>query len=166
MKKALIFQGKLVEIAAESFPVSPEMQWIDVADDITVETHTYNGVAVVLIPPKPLAEVKANKLQQLEAARDRAATLNVTAHNRQWQADERSQRLLNSAITLSATGAGLPLVWRDVENNNMPITVIGELVDIAGAIAAQTQEAYLRSWVLKTDLAAATTVEAVELIVW
>jgi len=42
MKQALIFQGQLIEVAIESFPVSAEMNWIDVADDVTVETHQYD----------------------------------------------------------------------------------------------------------------------------
>lgn len=53
MKKALIFQGKLVEVSPIDFPVSPEMTWVDVADDVTPETHHYNGVAVTVKPPPP-----------------------------------------------------------------------------------------------------------------
>lgn len=51
MKKALIFQGKLIETAAEAFPVSPEMQWVDVADEVTPETHEWDGASAVGIPP-------------------------------------------------------------------------------------------------------------------
>lgn len=51
MKKALIFQGKLVEVATEAFPVSPEMHWVDVADDVTPETHEWDGASMALIPP-------------------------------------------------------------------------------------------------------------------
>ena len=51
MKKALIFQGRLVEVAAEEFPVSPEMNWVDVADDVTTETHEWDGLVMAAIPP-------------------------------------------------------------------------------------------------------------------
>ena len=43
MKKALIFQGQLVEVALAAFPVSPEMVWVDVGDDVTSETHEYDA---------------------------------------------------------------------------------------------------------------------------
>lgn len=61
MKKALIFQSKLIEIAATAFPVSPEMEWIDVADDIILETHEYLDGAIVAseIPVLTYRELRA-----------------------------------------------------------------------------------------------------------
>lgn len=50
MKKALIFDGQLIEIANTSFPVVEDMHWLDVEDDVSVETHKYNGFEFVLLP--------------------------------------------------------------------------------------------------------------------
>jgi hypothetical protein len=50
MKKALIFEGQLVQIEAVSFPVAPELIWIDVADDVSMDTHIFDFDAVVLKP--------------------------------------------------------------------------------------------------------------------
>ena len=60
MKKALIFGGQIVEIAADTFPVSDEMQWIDAPFDATMETHILSGGAVVPKPPKTPAEIAAD----------------------------------------------------------------------------------------------------------
>lgn len=118
------------------------------------------------IPSKTLGEIKAEKLAQLKPARDGATVSNVTAHGRQWQADERSQKLLSAAITLAMVGAPLPPVWRDANNSNMPITTLAELVAIAGAMARQTQAAYSKSWTLKDQVDAAQTPGAVDAVVW
>jgi len=52
MKKALIFQNRIVDVVDNEFPVSPEMVWIDVDDDVTTK-HKYNEDGTVSPPPAP-----------------------------------------------------------------------------------------------------------------
>lgn len=122
--------------------------------------------AISAKPAKPLPEAKAEKLVEIEAARDVATVLDVTAHGTQWQADERSQKLLSSAITLAQAGLPLPTHWRGSNNVNMPVGSIADLLAIAGAMAGQTQAAYAKSWTLKAQVEAAQTVEDVAAVVW
>lgn len=112
-------------------------------------------------PDALLAEAKAAKKRQIEAERDAKTVQDVFVHGRRWQADKRSQELLASAITIASVGGPLPSVWRDADNNDMPITDISQLLAIAGAIAAQTQAAYAESWARKAAVDAATTEEEV-----
>ena len=121
---------------------------------------------LITIKPKPLHEVKAAKLAQLEQSRDAETVKDVTAHGTQWQADERSQKLLSSAITLAMAGAPLPVAWRDTANNNLPIGTLADLMQIAGAMAVQTQAAYVKFWELKKDVSDALTAEDIERVVW
>jgi len=117
------------------------------------------------IPAHPhavLAELKASKKRQIEAERDAACEQPVTALGRTWDADKRSQELLASAITLAQAGAPLPTVWRDHDNDNMPVTSIADLLAISGAIAAQVQQAYATSWMRKAAVDAATTIDEVD----
>ena len=72
--------------------------------------------------------------------------------------------MLAAAITLAQAGGPLPAVWRDAENNNMPVTSLADLLAIAGAIAQQTQAAYARSWQRKAAVDAATTIEEVNAV--
>lgn len=123
-----------------------------------------SDLAILRTPTLPVA--KATKLAQLETSRDAATLTNVTAHGRQWQADERSQRLLSSAIILALAGAPLPAVWRDATNNDLTITAIGQLVTIAAAMAVQTQTAYTKSWTKKAQADAALNPADVSLVVW
>lgn len=138
--------------------------------DVQPYIDAYNAevarIAAIVATPLPLADVKAAKLREIEAARDAATYLDVTAHGTQWQADERSRKLLGDALTIALLGAPLPLVWRDIFDVNMSVTSITDLAVIAGAMAVQTQAAYAKSWLLKAQVEAATTIPAVEAIVW
>ena len=63
MKKALVFESQIVQIEAVSFPVAPALTWIDVADDVSMETHVFDGAEAVLKPKPP-----APTYQELRAA--------------------------------------------------------------------------------------------------
>jgi len=63
MKKALIFEGQIIQIEAMSFPVAPALIWIDVADDVSMETHVFDGASAVLKPNLP-----ASTYQELRRA--------------------------------------------------------------------------------------------------
>jgi len=52
MKKALIFEGRIVQIESVSFPVAPELIWIDVDDAVSINSHVLEG-GVVVAKPKP-----------------------------------------------------------------------------------------------------------------
>lgn len=115
-------------------------------------------------PDALLAEAKATKKRQIEAERDAACELPVTALGRTWDADKRSQELLNGTIALAQAGGPLPAVWRDYDNNDMSVTSINDLLAIAGAIAQQVQQAYATSWARKAAVDAATTIEEVNAV--
>lgn len=91
-------------------------------------------------------------LSQTVQLRDSMRYANVTAHNRQWQADPDSKGLLSDAILLAQNGKSLPSVWRDANNENMPINSIQDLLAIAEAIFAQTEAALAWSWGKKDEI--------------
>lgn len=144
---------------------------VNTINNITL-TETWAGVTItqgaywIEINPSNLTRAKVKKKNEINSERSRRCTMNVTALGHIWQADLTSQELLNKALGLAVAGAPLPTVWRDIYNNDLPITGIGQLVAIAGAMGLQTQEAYARSWILKSQIEAALTVEELELIVW
>lgn len=112
-------------------------------------------------PDALLEEAKNRKKEAIEAERDEKCFLPVSVHGRQWQADKRSQELLVAAITLAQAGCPLPAVWRDLDNNDMPVDGIDDLVAISAAIAAQVQAAYAESWQRKAAVDAAQTIEQI-----
>ena len=116
-------------------------------------------------PPTPeelLQQAKTAKKRQIETDRDDACYQPVTALGHTWDADKRSQDLLGQAIALAQAGLPLPAVWRDRDNNDMPVTSINDLLAIAGAIAQQVQTAYATSWARKAAVDSATTIDEVD----
>ena len=105
-----------------------------------------------------IEKVKKSKLIEITTKRDLDTSTEVIAFSRPWQSDIKSRELLCQAITLANNGAPLPPVWRDANNEDMPITSVTELVDIASAIAAQVYTAYATSWERKALLKTASTV--------
>ena len=115
-------------------------------------------------PDAMLAEAKAAKKRQIGAERDAACEQPVTALGRTWDADKRSQELLNGVIALAQSGGPIPAVWRDRDNDDMPIAGLSDLLAIAGAIAQQVQQAYTTSWARKAAVDAATTIYEVNAV--
>lgn len=113
-------------------------------------------------PHAVLAEIKAVKKRQIEAERDAEAFAPCQALGRTWDADARSREMLAAAITLAQAGGPLPPVWRDHDNDNMPVSGLADLLAIAAAMAQQTQVAYARSWQRKAAVDAATTLDEVD----
>jgi len=113
-----------------------------------------------------LTGAKAQKKSLIDQERASVCQKDVEAVGHTWQADWTSQDLLNKAIMLAGNSLPLPVVWRDVANVDLPITSIGQLLEIAGAIGQQTQTAYGTSWILKAQVDAATTIEELNAIVW
>ena len=115
-------------------------------------------------PPDPIADAKTAKRSEIDADRAAQCVADVTAIGHQWQADNPSQALLTKAITMALAGLPLPAVWRSRDNYDMAVDTIGDLLAIAGAMAAQTQTAYATSWARKAMLAAAETIEDIDAV--
>lgn len=113
-----------------------------------------------------LGRTKKIKYDWVHMERDIRCIADAVAYDRPWQADLRSQDLLNKAVGLALSGAPLPTVWRDSNNNDMPITSVEQLVVIGRAMAQQTEIVYHRSWQLKAAIDAATTIEELNAIEW
>lgn len=173
MKKVLVAlneRGRLCDIVAfgNEFPVSKEFLWVDAADDVAHETHAYLNGAVVVIPPRPLTEVKAAKLAQLEQAREAAERANVTVAGGVYSASEAFQAKVSRAI--NQTGRGKPVAgandaWRttDMQPVVMTAALLGQIED---ALTAQSAVAWERFWQRFDAVQVATTNAAVEAVVW
>jgi hypothetical protein len=120
------------------------------------------------LPQEALAEQitgrKTLMLSQVEQLRDSKRFADVSAHGRQWQADPVSKGLMADAINLAQSGAPLPSVWRDVDNNDMQITSIQDLLIIGAAMATQTEYAYGWSWAKKAEVNTAVSMAELDAV--
>jgi len=123
------------------------------------------------VPHTPtLQEAQTTMITQIELWRDAACQADVSTTVGgtvyPWQADKRSQELLNSVLAMASNGIPCPTVWRSSNNINVAVTQ-ADLVGIAAAMAASTQAAYARSWVLKAQaLQQGATIDSVNAITW
>ena len=65
--KALIHDGKIVDVAAQSFPVAPELSWVPCPADCRPETHEYVGGNIQVKPGPTQAELDAASNAQVVA---------------------------------------------------------------------------------------------------
>jgi len=161
MRAAIIENGVVVNVI--EVPSVEDVPGCIACDAWVGIGHVYTG-GVFGEAPKTLEETKTLKLTQITRDRDAQIAQPVTVHGLPWQADEVSQRNLSNEILTASAGVFLTPVWRDANNNNMTITDIQQLVDIAAAMKLQTLTSYQTSWARKAAVEAATTVPEVQAI--
>lgn len=171
MKKVLVetASGRLCDIVlpGAEFPVAPGLQWVDAPDDVSHATHEYSGGAVVAKPPKPLNEVQAAKLAELERARIAAETAPVTVGGKTYNPSESVTNLLANLGARLRRGKPTTLSALYEANGNPVSPVTQAIVEsIEDAIAAQREAAWNRYGTRIAAVAAATTAEQVQAIAW
>ncbi len=123
---------------------------------------------IITITPKPLAEVKAAKLAQLEQAREAAERATVTVANKPYPATEAFQAQVSRQINQTNRGkpiAGAATAWRTA--NAEPVTMTAVLLgQIEDAITAQRTAAWERFWTKFDAVQAATTSAEVDAVTW
>lgn len=170
MKRVLIetATGRLCDIVlpGAEFPVAPGLQWVDAPDDVAPATHLFNGVAVVVKPPKPLADVKEAKISSLRQSREAASVANVTVSGKVFTAEPETQTAFKRLADRLRRGKPTTLsAVLDVDGN--PVAVSQALLDgIEDAIAANTEAAWNKYGQLAVQVKAAATVAEVEAIQW
>lgn len=171
MKKILVHldSGQLYDIVAPGaeFPVAAGLQWFDAPDDVAHATHEFDGAVVVAKPPKPLAQVQAEKLAEIDRAYDAAVQQPVAYMGTTFQADYDSQATLTKTLTaLTPLGAVPPgFSWWDADNNAVPMT-LAELAGLAAMMLNQGWVAFQNKQAKKQAARDAQTVDDVNAVVW
>lgn len=118
---------------------------------------------------RPLPEVKAAKLAQLEQARDAAERANVTVGGKVYSASEAFQAKVSRAINQAGRGkpiAGAADAWRTVDAQPVVMTaaLLGQIED---AITAQGVAAWKKYWTLfDAVMAPGATVDDINKVTW
>ena len=114
--KALVYQGKIVQIQEQSFDVHPNYQWFDCPNDCTLDWVFADGV---ISPPTPIVlspeEVLALFQLEIKSALDEKArerqydnALSITSYtsstNAQWKAEADAFIAWRDAVFVYALG--------------------------------------------------------------
>jgi len=155
---------------------------------VDFESKRVVGGAVVDIPPKPdnnsefnfttsvwednrpISAIRATKNKEINESRLKANRSSFTYQAKQIACDELSRSDIDGvngevAIT-SALPANFPGGWKCMDNTYVSIPDVSAWTDFYLAMVAQGQANFLHAQNLKTQLAAATTKEQIEAIMW
>lgn len=114
-----------------------------------------------------LEEVQADKKAEINNARQTALDAGVTYNDHVFDSDATAIANVNATLTILQNGATLPtgFTWRTKDNTDVPFT-LADLQGLAAALFTASNTAYTKSWTLKTQIDAATTIDAVNAITW
>ena len=133
-------------------------------------TWVEDGNTPAYDPAYTLAGVKAAKNDEINAARLSANRFTFPAGGKVFACDELSRSDIdgvNGYVTLfGALPAGWPGYWKAVDNTQYPITTLADWKAFYGAMVAAGNTNFAHAQTLKATLAAASTIEQVNAIVW
>lgn len=132
--------------------------------------HNFDYTTKQWVDPRTLADLKATKTAEINAARLTANRSSFTFAGKQIACDELSRSDIDGFNGIvSLTGALPPNwigYWKAVDNTLVPIPDVATWTGLYAAMVAQGQTNFAHSQDLKTALAAAATAVEVEGIVW
>jgi hypothetical protein len=153
-------------------PAGTALLEVDEAEALkTVEPGWTVASGKLIAPPAPtdaekLTSAKAAQTVVIDAARAQAAAAPVTVYGAPYDADPASQARITAMATAVANNAAPATIqWRDANNRTQNLSP-AQFMAMARAVMAQVEGAYNRSFALKDQIAAATTVAAVAAVVW
>jgi hypothetical protein len=114
-----------------------------------------------------LEQCKVAKLAQINAFRECALAAGVSFADHVFDSDSASVARLNLVAGVLLAGGVLPegVVWRSAANADVAMTP-KDVLGLQSAMLAHTQQVFRKSWVLKSQVNLAQTVEAVAAVVW
>ena len=121
---------------------------------------------VVEIPAPSLEEVKAQKINELKAARDAKELEPVLYAEHKFDFDSKSYERITAAIyALDMQGATSTISWTLADNSSTPVTA-NDLRGVIAAAAVRSDALHTTYRTLKSQVQAAETVVDVATIVW
>ena len=96
--QALVFEGEIIQIEANSFPVASALQWVDITGIIPAPEvgWSYDGMTFAPPPPLPLPIVKRAKRQEFIAE----TVVRMSAQVSAWNSFDRIDFLVSIANLL------------------------------------------------------------------
>ncbi|MBB3213413.1 hypothetical protein FHW67_002705 [Herbaspirillum sp. Sphag1AN] len=169
---ARIQNGIVVEmLTADPFPpFNPALTWVEC--DSTVQVGDIYDGTNFSAPTVTLAAAQSSQIGIIVAAYQSAISTPVSfttagGVTKTFQADSNSQDLLVTAVAGYNAQKAVPtgFYWKSADNTQVPFT-LADLNGLSAAMLAQGWTAFQHLTTLKAQVAAATTVAAVQAIVW
>ena len=164
MKKALIDpNGLLIQVESIAFPVAAPFQWVDVADDVSPETHIWNGAAAVPAPAPTLDQLKAAQIALINAGCQAALLAIVAGYPDLEIATWPQQYVEAQTYTTNPT----PMLSAIASASGRTVAdVAATVLDKAAAYVADSGAVVGRRIALTAQINAATDAATVNGVVW
>ena len=130
------------------------------------EHHEYDAKADLWIDARTLDSVKVRTWERIKTARSVAETADFACGGVVYQADK--DRIVGTAqLALMAQAAGQPysIVWTLSDNTHLTLDAAG-MTAVAAALGTQVASAFAIGLQLRQQIAAATSFEELDAIVW
>ena len=170
---ARIDGGLVVELFSTSGDITqifhPSLIWVDIttlspAPQAGWSANQAAGAWTFAAPPaQTLAQAQAVQIALIEGAYQNAIQQPVTYMGATFQADASSQNVLAKSLFAGSVPSGF--FWLDASNNQVVMTFT-QLQGLASAMLTQGHAAFAKKTGLKQQIRGATTVGAVQAIVW
>lgn len=165
---ARIENGMVVELLQTNGDITkmfnPALVWVECTVVIGIAVGwTYAKSTFATPAAPPLAQVQAAQIAILTASYNAEIQLPVSYMATTFQADSGSQDTLTKCLVPGAVSADFG--WWDVNNVKVPMTFT-QLQGLAGAMLVQGQAAFVKLQTLKAQVRSATTIAAVQAVVW
>lgn len=187
-----VLEGSVATIDANIAGIQPGMAHLDISADTEAPTENLSSYRVLdgalvydpppsmlhridpatgnWIDPRTLADLKALKNAEINAARLAANRGTFTFMGKQISCDELSRSDIDGLNGIVSLLGAMPPdwigFWKTADNDYIAIPDVATWTGLYGAMVAQGQANFARSQALKAALAAAATAAEVEAIAW
>lgn len=161
MKKALVLEDKVIEVADTTFPISPPLKWIDCPDTTEVRWDVRdNSVVVPAVSAPSLEELKEIKLSELASYRWGRETGGLVIGSLLVSTDDRTKTLLNGARLKAVADPSYTADWK-VRSGVFTALTAAQIIYISDAVANFVDHCFKKEKDHSDAIQALTTIEGV-----
>jgi hypothetical protein len=174
---ALIFKNKVVDIANQTFPVIPTMEWIECnssvkigwlfVDEIFKESNLSDFEILKNAKNQKIAQLKANRISEMEVETPKPSSSEVYQIDgvaRIFKLKISDIAILNSRIIrLQNAIAGTTAQWTDIDNNRLDLT-LEQFRTLANHLDVRDQNLFTLYTEKLAEINACTTLEELKAI--
>lgn len=129
------------------------------------ESHTFNWQTKQWEDPRTLADLKEAQWFTIKQARTQAEYAGFTWDGSTFDSDAISQNRITGAVTLAQMSPDFTIGWVLADNSVRTLSQM-DMLQVGGALGQHVAAIFAKAAGLRTQIEAATTREAVELVIW
>ena len=127
--------------------------------------HVFNYVTKQWEDPRTLLDLKESQWHSIKQARALAEYAGFTWNGSVFDSDAISQNRITGAVTLAQLSPSFTIDWTLADNTVRTLNQV-EMFQVGAALGTHVQTQFAKGQLLRVQIEAATTKEAIEAITW